>query len=149
MSIIKCIRNKVRLFRKKAKVAKSKETMQLDVFGAITEGYFMLAKILIKEQFDVNEVSCTGETLLITFCRTTTIESEEKVCFVKNLLNAGASVYSKDKFGRTALYYAERNKLNGIRHELLQFIACPANFTTGSNSAIENYCSKNTIKDQT
>ena len=62
----------------------------------LQRGYFML----MNEQFDVNGVGCTGKTLLITLCRTTATENE-KLCLIKYLLNAGADVSCKDKFGRT------------------------------------------------
>lgn len=79
----------------------------------------MLARLLIGDRFNVNDVGCTGETLLIALCRTATTESEEKVHFVRFLLNAGATINHKDKFGRTALYYAQRNKLKQITQEIL------------------------------
>lgn len=114
------LRSKLKAFKKALPGRKRKESRNLqDVFCAITEGYVMLARILINDRFDVNEVGCSGETLLITLCRTSTTESEEKILFVRYLLNAGAVINFNDKFGRTALYYAERNNLHQITKELL------------------------------
>ncbi|VDI11815.1 Hypothetical predicted protein [Mytilus galloprovincialis] len=89
-----------------------------DIFNAVAEGCFMLAKILINHGFDINSISCYGESLLITLCRTSSCENEENLSFARFLLNEGSCVLSKDKFGRTALYYAERNGLQKITKEI-------------------------------
>ncbi|VDI13023.1 Hypothetical predicted protein [Mytilus galloprovincialis] len=120
MSLFKYLQQKIKNSKWRHEARKRKESRtKKEVFNAIAEGYFMLARILINGRFDINCKNSYDESLLITLCRTSTNENEEKLCFVRFLLKEGASVLPKDNFGRTALYYAKRNGLQKISQELM------------------------------
>lgn len=117
MCLVAIVRRKLKM--SKSKFLKRKHTCRNQkIFNAVSENYLMLARILINERFEINSKNDLGETLLVTLCRTSCCENEEKLCFVRYLLNRGACLNAVDKLGRTARYYAQLNGLYKISSEL-------------------------------
>ena len=107
---------------KRRTINKRKEVSTPDdeLYIAITEGYFMLAQVLIGGHMNINCPDNSGATALIAVCRSSCKRSKEaKLEFVRFLLKERALVDIIDRFGKTAINYAEENDLKIIVKELL------------------------------
>jgi len=108
------------LKRHMPKKRKEVSTPDDELYIAITEGYFMLAHILIGGHMNVNCQDNSGATALIAVCRSSCKKSKEaKLEFFRFLLKEGANADIIDIFGKTAINYAEESDLKRIREELV------------------------------
>ena len=121
MSLTAKLRQRFKTLKRKIlKKRKEVSTPYDELYIAITEGYFLLARVLIGGHMNVNCQDYSGATALIVLCRSSCKRSKEaKLEFVRFLLKERALVDIIDSFGKTAINYAEENDLKIIERELL------------------------------
>ena len=106
------------LIRSIAYESKDEENTE-EIFKAITEGNFEHARCLIGRTNNINYTDDSGATLISLVCKSCALETEAAgIDFIVYLLEKGADIDKKDKFGKTALDYAEDNGLRIIQEEL-------------------------------
>ena len=83
---------------------------------AIYENNFELATILIdSDKMNVNIKNNCGDTPLIATCQQTTLQNEEEaVKFIHYLWQSGSKLKKLNDIGKTAMNYAESNRLTKI-----------------------------------